>query len=116
MSAGGEAELICDFAEYYHVLNWRGLPLSLAATLAAGLPRDSRSKRRLRGDVFSMDTLLLARIVDGVNLILWRYSKEGTDKPESILEALLGSSETKPKPRVFRSGAEFMRAYEQVVR
>ena len=51
MAAGGGDELICDFAEYYNVLDWRALPLPLAAVLAAGLPEGSRSVRRLAGEL-----------------------------------------------------------------
>ena len=45
----GKDKLICDFAQYYHVLDWRSLPVRLAATLAAGLPPDSRCMMHLAG-------------------------------------------------------------------
>ena len=39
-----EYALICDFAETYHIFDYRSLPVKLAATLSAGLRDDSRSK------------------------------------------------------------------------
>ena len=43
MLAADEDAVICDFAEVYHVLDLRALAPPLAATLAAGLPPDSRT-------------------------------------------------------------------------
>ncbi len=82
MVADGEDDLICDFAQTYHILDWRGLPLPLAATLASGLPGDSRCKLRITGAAVPLQTMLLASLTDQVSLMLWRYAKEGTPKPE----------------------------------
>ena len=88
-------------------MDWRGLPLLLAATLASGLPEDSRCRRRLSGARVPTDTMLLATIADQLALLLWRYAAQGTPKPESILDTLL-RDKPKAKPfKVFRSGAEF---------
>ncbi len=117
MTAGDEDALICDFAEYYHVLEWRGLPLTLAATLAFGLPEGSRSKRRLSGSKIPLETRLLARITDYLAVLLWRQTKDGQEgnNPPRSLEAILDGTEAREtqKPSVYRSGEEFMRAYHQ---
>lgn len=115
MAAGGEDDLLCDFAETYHILDWRGLPLPLAATLASGLPEDSRCRRRLSGRRLSRTEELLATIADYTALLLWRHCKPGTDKPVSILDQLTGAREEKPRATVFRSGADFTRAYERFI-
>ena len=100
MSAGSEDDLICDFAETYHVLNWRELPLKLAATLAFGLPQSSRSKMRLNGLSTPMETLLLAKITDLLATWVWWNSEDGAKKrnaPKSIVEFLTEKKESEPK-------------------
>ena len=42
-----ESALICDFAETYHIYDYRALPVSYAATLAYGLRSDSRIRLKL---------------------------------------------------------------------
>ena len=49
MAAQYPEELTCDMAETYHVLDWRALGLPLAATLAAGLRENSRTRMALAG-------------------------------------------------------------------
>ena len=86
-----EESLICDFAETYSIYNYKSLPLKLVATLASGLSGDSRIKRKLSGLNHSIDTLLLACIVDRLSLLLWRDTKDaskGKNKPESLYELL----------------------------
>lgn len=65
-----EDALICDFAETYHIYDFRTLPASLAATLAAGLREDSRIKMRMSDRKASFDTILLAGIMDRVSVLL----------------------------------------------
>ena len=117
MVADGEDALICDFAQYYHVLGLRALPLSLAATLAAGLPPESRCMRRLAGLNCSPELMLVARISDDLHKWLWWHSKEkqaGEKPPFSMLEQMLGRKK-QHACRGFESGEAFMaalRAYE----
>lgn len=49
MMATDEDALICDFAETYHIYDYRQLKPSYAATLAAGLREDSRIRTILGG-------------------------------------------------------------------
>lgn len=116
MVADGEDELICDFAQYYHILDWRGLPLLLAATLASGLPAESRCMLRQSGARAGTDTVLLATLVDQTALLLWRYAKKNTPKPQSVADLLLGEQEKKPPIRVYRSGADFDRALQRFIK
>lgn len=98
MVATGEDDLICDFAEVYHVYDWRSIPVKLAATLAAGLPDNSRSIGRLVGLPCGMDTLLLAAIADRLSLLVWSKTKnaqKGRKRPQMITEGLLKKSEKK---------------------
>ena len=47
MIATDEDSLICDLAQYYHVFDYRSMTVESVATLAAGLPEDSRIMRKL---------------------------------------------------------------------
>lgn len=98
MVATGEDDLICDFAEVYHVYDWRSIPVKLAATLAAGLPDNSRSIGRLVGLPCEMDTLLLAAIADRLSLLVWSKTKDaqkGRKRPQMITDGLLKKSDKK---------------------
>lgn len=117
MSAGSEDDLICDFAEYYHVLYWRELPLKLAATLAFGLPPDSRSKRRISQVDTPIETLLLAKITDLLATWIWWNSEDGEkgrNRPQSIVAALTEDKAPERKYRVFRSGDDFRSEYDRI--
>ena len=89
-----EGALICDFAETYHVLDWRALPVRTAATLAMGLGPTSRIMRKLSGVKWPFDTLLLAMICDSIRGISWQLVDEkgrrGHNPPVSVLKTILG--------------------------
>ena len=92
MVATDETALICDFAERYHVLDWRALPVRTAAALAAGLEADTRIMRKLIGAPTDLQTLLLAMIADFVHILAWQHSRdgaEGRNAPKSILKLIL---------------------------
>ena len=99
MAGLDERALICDFAETYHVFDWRTLPPSTAATLAMGLRPDSRIMQKLSGAPAAADTMLLAMIADSLRILVWQKTKDGRrgkNPPESILEKMQGkkSAET----------------------
>ena len=104
-----EDALVCDFAETYHVFDYRSLPLRTAARLAAGLRDNSRIMMKLSGFRVPIDTMLLAHAVDGINMLMWSKTKDGrknTNRPSSILQAI--TSEKKENPvRGFSSAEDF---------
>lgn len=117
MLSGGEDDLICDFAETYHVLDWRALPVSLSATLAAGLPEGSRCIRRANESAAPPDTLLLAAILDRLQLWLWMNAdprRRGSEPPDSVMARLTGKATGREPERLrsFSSGAEFDAAWK----
>ena len=86
-----ENALICDLAETYHIYNYRRLPPSQVAIFAIGLRDDSRIKIKLSGAKVPPDILLLAGIIDRLNLLLWTKTKDaekGLNKPKPILSDL----------------------------
>ena len=87
----GEHELMCDFAEYYHIYDYKQLRPSVAAIFALGLPNDSRIKRKLSGQKYSTDVILLSCIADALNTLVWFKTKDGhnnVNRPKSILAEL----------------------------
>ncbi len=91
-----EDALICDFAETYHVFDYRSLPPKLAATLAAGLPESSRINKAITGRNMSVDTMLRAVIADRLGILVWLKTKDGQkgrNRPESFVDLLNGTRE-----------------------
>ena len=76
MVAADEDSLICDFAETYHIYQWRGLAVKYAAVLAFGLSENSRIKMALTKRKVTLDTMLMASAVDALNLLVWMQTKD----------------------------------------
>lgn len=109
-----EDALICDFAEVYHVFDWRALPVHLCATLAAGLRENSRSKLALAGLKVPFDTQLAAGIYDKLAFIAWSKTddaQKGRNRPESIVQKLSAKQKKETdKPVAYNSPEAFDRA------
>ena len=113
MTVADEDALVCDFAQYYGVLDWRSLPLPLAATLAQGLPAEARSKS---GGGVAMDTLLMAVIADRLGHIAWMFSQDGSkgvNHPPSILAAITNKQES-GNGAGFETGEDFEAAWAAI--
>lgn len=79
-------------AEYYGIIDYKGLPPMTCATLCVGLPDNSRTKRKISKQKLTIDEMLLALIVDGINILIWQKTKDGTkgrNKPESVFKKLM---------------------------
>lgn len=113
-----EDALICDFAEYYKIYDYRALPVRFAATLACGLRDNSRIKKALSGTSYDTDTLLLAAAVDRLSLLWWAKTKDGQDgvsAPASVLSLLLGEEENESDAMAFVSGDEFEKTRKNII-
>lgn len=83
----------------YHVLNWRALPVRLAATLAAGLPPASRCGMLRAGETVTLENSLRAIIADSLKRLEWRMFGAGDSMPPpSIFAALHGESSEESNP------------------
>ena len=92
------------------MLNWRALPVRLAATLAAGLPEDSRCKMYLTDRHIPDSIQLQAVMADELRWIEWRFfAQPGSRRPPSIRAALLGEQADTPDSNVqsYASPADF---------
>ena len=119
MIAADEDALICDFAETYHIYDFRALPVEYAATLAAGLQDDSRIWRVMSGRA-GTDRLLAAMTVDTLKVLAWQNTEnghKGTNPPESITLELMG--EEKPEKaggvEAFDTPDDFRKAREAII-
>lgn len=116
MLARSEDALICDFAETYHVFDWRTIPIRTAATLACGLRDDSRIKMLISGSRYKTDTMLLAGIADRLSILAWQRTKDGQkgrNKPRMLIDEM-----TKKKQREnisYSTPEEYLAAREKIV-
>lgn len=115
-----ESALICDLAETYHIYDYRSLPLKMVATFSVGLRENSRIKMVLANIKYSFDTMLLAAILDNLNRTSWAMSKEaqeGADRPQSIVNRLLGIAEDNDSDAmIFDSGEAFEEMRKRILR
>jgi len=89
MISVSEEDLICDFVETYHILDYRALPPTTAGVLAVGLRDNSRIKMRMAGQRVSVDTMINAIIADRLGTISWQLcGDEHLQRPESIFMRL----------------------------
>ncbi|WP_338214765.1 DUF5361 domain-containing protein [Lacticaseibacillus salsurivasis] len=117
MVATDEDALACDFAETYHIYDFRQLPLTRTAVFACGLGDSSRIMMRLSDQRVTTETLLMAQITDGINNLMWSKTEDaenGKNRPKSIVAALLGTTEAKSEEH-FSSGEDFERARRQIL-
>lgn len=112
MIKADEDALICDLAETYHIYDYRQLPVKLVAVFAFGLKDDSRIKMKMNGQSAPLETLLLARMTDNLNTLVWFKTKDGQrgkNRPPSMVDILNNKIEEKSKNDVvvFNSGEDF---------
>lgn len=121
MVAKDEDALLCDFAETYHITDWRALPLHIVAALAFGLPAHSRIKLLLSGAAAPYESLLLASAVDYLALLWWRETENGQhnrNRPKSLVSAILGAGAAKKKEDIvsFASAEDFEKRRAELLR
>lgn len=82
--------LICDFAETYHIYDYRSLPARQAAIFAAGLRDTSRTMIRRNNERVPRELFIQAIIADRLGLICYSMSDGTAKKPASLVNLLLG--------------------------
>lgn len=107
-------ELICDFAEEYHIYDICQLPAQLAAILAVGLRADSRVKTKIAGIEIPIDMMLMAGISDKLSLLNWHIAGEQGSTPQLILPALMNKEEN--SVLAMNSGEDFDAAWKRRTR
>lgn len=114
-----EDDLICDFAETYRILDYKGLPPVLVATLFLGLRSDSRTKMKLANTKLTTEQALLAIIADNLAFIAWSKTKDGINginRPKSIYKALMEAEKEEDSDIVaFGSFDEFNETRKRII-
>lgn len=91
-------------AETYGILDYKEVRPSVVATLAVGLPESSRIKRKYSGINLTLEQMLLAMLVDGVNISIWqRAGGKKSKKPMSIFKKLTEKDKPKDELMSFRT-------------
>ena len=114
-----EDSLMCDLAETYHIYDYKQLPIKKVAVFSFGLRDDSRIKLKLANQKVSNEVLMLAAINDQLSIANWMQTKDASksrNKPDSILNRLIGVSDREKQEMVFESGKEFENARQQLMR
>lgn len=115
-----EWAIICDYAEYYHIYNYKALPLSFAAVLFFGLRAESRSKTILNGSKLPIDLLIRSMTLDNLRQLVWFQSKDGAkgrNRPPSLTEMMLKEKEPVQNEILsFDSGEDFERERERRIK
>ena len=100
--------MICDLAETYGIYDYKAMKPSLIATLAVGLPDSSRIMRKYSGVNLTTDQMLLALIVDGINIGIWQRSgAKRRKRPQSIFQKLTKPEKKKDELMSFRTAEDF---------
>lgn len=105
MLAEGRDELICDFAETYHVLDFWALPIPLMATLAAGLRENSRVKMKMAGVTYIPLEMVAPRIADTLSAIACGLSKNAK-MPPLLTDLMLSEKKEDDNPVTAYSSTE----------
>lgn len=111
-----EDALICDFAETYHVFDYKRLPVQLAAVLAAGLRDESRIKMELAGLKVSPNLAMQAAVIDRLGLLVWFQTKDavkGRNRPKPLVSSLV---EHRSDVNAFDSGEDFEEERTRILR
>lgn len=118
MIATDENALICDFAETYHIYDFRLLPVKRAAILAAGLRRNSRIHMQRNGMEYPLESMMLASMADSLAFIAWsktQAAQENRNRPKSILNQMLRKEPKKEELMVFESGEDFKKMRQRII-
>ena len=118
MIALDESALICDFAETYHVLDYRAIPLKTAAVLACGLRENSRIRMKMSDMQIPPETVLMAAAVDRLSLLVWAKTKDATkgrNIPKSILDTLMKKDRNENGLKLFESAEDFEAARQRIL-
>ena len=95
-------------AETYGILDYKTVKPSIVATLAVGLPDTSRIKRKYSKNNLTLEQMLLAMIVDGINISVWQRSgAKRSRKPESIFKKLTEKAKPKDELMSFRTPEDY---------
>ena len=90
--------VLCDLVEVYGILDYKSVPATTLGALVVGLGQDTRVGMHFSGVKVKRNTIILARILDVCNLLMWAQTEDGQknkNRPQSVTDILLGNTEEK---------------------
>lgn len=114
----GRDELTCDLAETYQIFDMRSYPVSLIATLAAGLQETSRINMKMAGQRLTTTDSLLAIIYDKLNWLCWAKTEDAQHKknrPKSLFMLLTTDEKEDESATGFDSPEEFEKRRREIL-
>lgn len=114
----GRDELTCDLAETYQIFDMHSYPVSLIATLAAGLQETSRINMKMAGQRLTTTDSLLAIIYDKLNWLCWAKTEDAQHKknrPKSLFMLLTTDEKEDESETGFDSPEEFEKRRKEIL-
>lgn len=112
-----EDALSCDLAQYYGIYNMKALPVCKVALFSCGLGDESRIKRKLSGYDCTTEQMLLAGILDAINLLVWQNSgSKRATRPRSMLDRLLKKNHNEDDVLSFDTAEAFERERRRLIK
>lgn len=106
--------VICDMAETYHIYDMGAFPARTVATLACGLPADSRIKTKMVGlEITPPKVLLMGLLVDELRILRYQLFGDKKEKPTFITDIMQNAPQE--QPMAFDSGADFDAYYKRII-
>ena len=105
--------VICDLAETYNVSDYRSLPVTLLATLCAGLHDDSRIKMRMMGLRKIAPSFAFVQIADTLTVLL--HALTGSKNKLKLYQDIMADKQQKKKATGFSSIEEFEKARQRLL-
>lgn len=113
MFARDKDAVICDLAETYKIYDYKELPCSKVALFAVGLRENSRIKTMMSNMKYSLDTTMLAAVLDRLSVLVWfntEDGRKGINRPAMITDKLYISDKKEDSDIVaFDTSAEYER-------
>lgn len=113
MFARNKDAVICDLAETYNIYDYKELPCSKVALFAVGLRENSRIKTMMSNIKYSLDTTMLAAVLDRLSVLVWfntEDGRKGINRPAMITDKLYISDKKEDSDIVaFDTPAEYER-------
>lgn len=103
--------MVCDFAEYYHITNYRSIPAQTVYTLVLGLREGSRLISKVRDRNYTTDQILMAHAIDRLSILCWQGTKDAQhnrNRPQSLIE-IMTEKKTESDVQSFDSPEDFER-------
>lgn len=88
----------------------------MVASFLIGLRPNSRIKMELNNQIHPLETILLARVVDNLSILIWSKTKDGSkgkNPPKSISELLMRKQDDDVTK--FATGEDFERERQAII-